>query len=336
MSRFIVDRALPERSKLQFFFPVASQGNKFYIIELPFYENIEIREDKKARYQKYSLISRSSNLYSYLGAESRELSLSFRMTLPHILETHSNISLDRYLSYNDNDRSNSEKEREKFLQPLQPKKTPEGIAYRLGTQYTRSLAKDSAAQVLQGLLLGPYFNNSNEDDRLYFENKYDLSPGGQKEILSAKFPRTEYVNTNDRPTQLTPDLKAIDPKYKIIDTIIYCVNIIRASVLNNAKNPIYGPPIIRLHHGIMYQNIPCICTNYSVQHDEAAGYDLDTLLPRRIKIDLKLEEIRAGDFSEFQPMIQANPIKRDNLAGWEAVVLKETHSTDPGYSNIQR
>lgn len=331
MSRFIVDRALPERSKLQFFFPMADQGNKFYIVELPFYENITLKEDKKARYQKYSLISRSSNLYSYLGADSREFSLSFYMTLPHILETHSNISLDRYLKYHDDNTQNYEKEKEKFLKPLQPKKTSEGIAYRLGTNYTKSLAKDSAKQVLQGSLL-----KLSETERDYFEKKYGLDSSVEKLRISAKFPEIEYVKVSDRPTQQNPDQASLDPKFKIIDTIIYWVNIVRSSVLNNAKNPIYGPPIIRLSHGIMYQDIPCICTNYSVDVEHPAGYDLDTLLPRRIKVDMKLEEFRAGDFTEFEPRIQANPIKRDNLAGWEAVVLKETHSTDPGYSNIQR
>jgi hypothetical protein len=101
--------------------------------------------------------------------------------------------------------------------------------------------------------------------------------------------------------------------------------------VNYSKNPIYGPPIIRLRHGILYQDIPCICTDYSIDYNEAAGYDIDTLLPRQLKINLKLEEIRTGDFGEFAP--KGNPIERDNLAGWEAVVLGETNSMDPGYDN---
>ena len=120
-------------------------------------------------------------------------------------------------------------------------------------------------------------------------------------------------------------------KYRIIDLIIYWTNIIRSSVVNYSKNPIYGPPIIRLSHGILYQNVPCICTNYSIDFNEPAGYDLDTLLPRQLKITLKLEEFRTGDFGEFAP--KGSPIERDNLAGWEAVVLGETNSMDPGYNN---
>ena len=42
---------------------------------------------------------------------------------------------------------------------------------------------------------------------------------------------------------------------------------------------------------------------------------------------MKLEEVRTGDFGEYDPV---NVIKRDNLAGWESVVTGENHSMDPG------
>ena len=99
-------------------------------------------------------------------------------------------------------------------------------------------------------------------------------------------------------------------------------------MVNNSKNPLYGPPVIRLRHGILYQDVPCICTNYSIDYNEAAGYDIDTLLPRQLKVTMKLEEIRTGDFGEFDT---TDIIKKDNLAGWEAVVTGKTHSMDPGY-----
>lgn len=118
---------------------------------------------------------------------------------------------------------------------------------------------------------------------------------------------------------------------KTIDLIVYWTNIVRSSVVNYAQNPIFGPPVIRLNHGIMYQDIPCICTNYSIEYEEMAGYDLRTLLPRRIKITMSLEELRVGNFRTFDP---ANSIERDNLAGWEAVVLGDTNSMDPGSGGL--
>ena len=327
-SRHIVDRALPERSKLMFYFPMISEGNDYYVIELPFFENVSIKESKRARYQKYSLISRSSNLYSYLGADSRQLNLSFNMTLPHLLEDHPEINLDKYVSYMQ-DKDNKENEKQKFLEPYKVKTVPKGMAFQLGTEYTKDLARDSAKQVLNSLE-STLSGSLNQEDREHFGNRYNLAglalpqiverATSVKSILSSPFNFIQDGIEYNQNQQL---------KYRIIDLIIYWTNIIRSSVVNYSKNPIYGPPVIRLRHGILYQDIPCICTDYSIDYNEAAGYDIDTLLPRQLKINLKLEEIRTGDFGEFVP--KGNPIERDNLAGWEAVVLGETNSMDPGY-----
>lgn len=329
-SRHIVNRALPERSKLMFYFPMPSAGSDYYVIELPFFENVVIKESKKARYQKYSLISRSSNLYSYLGADSRAISVSFNMSLPHLLEEHPDINLDRYVSYMQ-DKDNSELEKQRFLEPYKVKSVPKGMAFQLGTDYTKSLARDSAKQVLNSLE-STLSGSLNVEDKEYLGNRYNLQSLASQQITqTATSVRGKFQALQDLTQDFIEYNQASQFKYRIIDLIIYWTNIIRSSVVNYSKNPIYGPPIIRLRHGILYQDIPCVCTDYSIDYNEAAGYDVDTLLPRQIKIDLKLEEIRTGDFGEFAP--KGNPIERDNLAGWEAVVLGETNSMDPGYNN---
>ena len=336
-NRHIVDRNLPERTKLMFYFPMPTAGDSYYTVEMPFFENVIIKESKKARYQKYSLISRSSNLYSYLGADSRVLNLTFNISLPHLLEEHRDINLDKYVSYMQ-DKDNTELEKQKFKEPYKQQSTPEGMAFKLGTNYTQKLAADSAKQVINNLtasgtgltledrarlaerynlqgLIGQDISNQ------YLENQVKTNPqGGVFNLIGAQANLFQATAGYQQDQQV---------KFRIIDLIIYWTNIIRSSVVNYSKNPIYGPPIIRLNHGILYQNIPCICTNYSIDYNEAAGYDIDTLLPRQLKVNLKLEEIRTGDFGEFAP--KGNPIERDNLAGWEAVVLGETNSMDPGY-----
>tara|TARA_A100001391_G_C5083578_1_gene280534 strand:+ start:3680 stop:4624 length:945 start_codon:yes stop_codon:yes gene_type:complete len=312
-----------------FYFPMPSTGNDYYVIELPFFENVAIQESKRARYQKYSLISRSSNLYSYLGADSRMLNLTFNMSLPHLLEEHPDINLDKYISYMQ-DKDNSELEKQKFLEPYKVQSIPKGMAFQLGTKYTKSLARDSAKQVLNSLE-STLSGSLNVEDREHFGARYGL-----ESLAISQIAQTPTSVVTDRPNtgfqQNAIEYNETQQlKYRIIDLIIYWTNIIRSSVVNYSKNPIYGPPIIRLRHGILYQDIPCICTDYSIDYNEAAGYDLDTLLPRQLKINLKLEEIRTGDFGEFIP--KGNPIERDNLAGWEAVILGETNSMDPGYTN---
>ena len=330
-SRHIVDRALPERAKLLFYFPMLGAGSDYYVIELPFFENVSIKESKRARYQKYSLISRSSNLYSYLGADSRQLNLSFNMSLPHLLEEHPEINIDKYVKSVE-EKDNKEGQKKAFLEPYKVKSVPKGMAFKLGTEYTKEMARDSAKQVLNSLE-STLSGSLNNEDREYIGNRYNLAT---EALLQINQRPTSVIDALTSPFQFiragieynqTQQLK-----YRIIDLIIYWTNIIRSSVVNYSKNPIHGPPIIRLRHGILYQDIPCICTDYSIDYNEAAGYDLDTLLPRQLKINLKLEEIRTGDFGDFAP--NGNPIERDNLAGWEAVVLGETNSMDPGYTRF--
>jgi len=328
-SRHIVDRALPERTKLMFYFPMPTTGSDYYVVELPFFENVSIKESKKARYQKYSLISRSSNLYSYMGADSRVLNLTFNISLPHLLEEHPEITMDKYISYMQ-DRDNLELEKQKFLEPYKTQSIPNGMAFKLGTDYTKSLATDSAKQVLNSLE-STVSGSLSVEDKEHIGTRYGLEQLALSQI--AQTPTSVAVdrpNTGFQQNAIEYN-ESQQLKYRIIDLIIYWTNIIRSSVVNYSKNPIYGPPVIRLRHGILYQDIPCICTDYSIDYNEAAGYDLDTLLPRQLKVNLKLEEFRTGDFGEFAP--KGNPIQRDNLAGWEAVVLGETNSMDPGYNN---
>tara|TARA_R110002110_G_scaffold214672_2_gene428272 strand:+ start:2388 stop:3227 length:840 start_codon:yes stop_codon:yes gene_type:complete len=113
---------------------------------------------------------------------------------------------------------------------------------------------------------------------------------------------------------------------KVIDSLLFFTNILRSSVYNNASNPLLGPPVVRLNHGSMYQSIPCIVKSYDLSFDEAAGYDVRTLTPNRIKISLSLAELRTGDFGKFE---KSTAIRRDNLAGWESVI-GGSHSMDSG------
>ena len=102
---------------------------------------------------------------------------------------------------------------------------------------------------------------------------------------------------------------------KIIDTLLFFISLLRTSVVNNANNPMYGPPLLRLSFGTLYQEVPCICKSYNLSWEEESGYHLETLTPRRLKVDLTMEEIRVGDFGHYEP---AKYQVRDNLTGWES------------------
>jgi hypothetical protein len=109
-----------------------------------------------------------------------------------------------------------------------------------------------------------------------------------------------------------------------INLVYLWVNLIRASILNNSRSTTLGPPIVRLSHGGMYNNVPCLLQDYSINIVEEAGYDVQTMTPKRLEISLNLIESRTGNFGAFQ----AGEIAfGDNLTGWESVI--ETNNIDP-------
>jgi hypothetical protein len=343
-SNLIIDRKLPERANLKFYFPNTMEGKPYLVVSLPFFENPSIKESKKARFKKYSLISRSSNLYSYLGADSRQLNLSFNITLPHILHEHRDITKDVYKS--SAWLENPEVEKELFASPVATPPYSNNATVTIVNRLFKGIEglKDSAQQVLSSpwAQRGMTFLEFDYINRTYGLTK--TSPKIKKALANENISNSEtgsqiYTDLNNpSEDERNDDANFFDElellnessevrRLKVIDILIYWINIIRASVVNNAQNPLYGPPVIRLRHGIMYQDVPCICTGYNIDFEERAGYDLQTLLPRRLKIDMKLEEFRTGNFGTFD---QTQVISRDNVAGWEAV-LAGPQTMDPGY-----
>lgn len=291
-----VDRRLPERSKLVFYFPNPTEGeSKYTVVELPFFENITVDETKSARYVSYKLLSRHSDLYGYTGADSRKFRVSFSINLHHLMTEYPNyVNLNIVkntkssgLIFNAGD----------FFGPTQNSNEVEGQAQKAATDYNDYIKTDDSGGIRNVL-------NHLVNQKDYNKNDADL-------ILSEELSRT--ANDFDR---------------KAVEIVLYWTNIIRSSVVTNARNPILGPPILRLTHGVMYQDIPCIAKSYGFSiGGESSTYHVDTLLPTDITFNLDLEEFRTGDFDKFE---KYTPIKRDNLAGYEAILFDDNHSMDPG------
>jgi hypothetical protein len=260
------NQLLEERSNLTLEFPNGE------IRRVPFFENPDINESKKANYIKYSPLGRSSPLYSYFNSDSRAFEISFNFSLDHIYDTFS--------------------------------RTLTNLTFPLDTVDLTKLTRDSFLE----------------------RGAKNLSFGVEVKGNGARIHDQEYLS-------LFPlEAKAINSdvrkgKAKVIDFILYWINLIRATTLNNSKDPSQGPPIVRLTHGIMYKDIPCICVNYKISSEEAANYDRNTLLPRLITISMSLLEIRHGDFTRYEA---AKAIKRDNVVGWEAIIDRSgSKTTDP-------
>lgn len=108
--------------------------------------------------------------------------------------------------------------------------------------------------------------------------------------------------------------------------VLYCINLIRTSVMTHSKRSYLGPPIARLSHGILYDNVPCIVENYNIAHDEPSGYDKETLLPNVLKVRMDLTEVRIRG-RNFSPKESG-----DFVPGWDSIVEDGFSTIDPTHS----
>jgi hypothetical protein len=279
-------RYLDQRSRISFHYPGANADGEETIVFLPFYENPTITESQAANYGTYNLVGRSSSLYSYLGSASRKIKVSMFFTLPHL--AFHQMGIDRFMRVFKG--KSKESEKALFTQSSDPTSNP-------GQGDPNNSLALAVEKSYWALKTGDV-NNVFDNDRL-------------QDAGAA----TEQI------------LQATDPneKGKVIDTLVFFIALLRTSVVNNANNPMYGPPLLRLSFGTLYQSVPCICKSYNISWEEEAGYHLETLTPRRLKVDLTLEEIRVGDFGHYEP---AKYMVRDNLTGWESAI-NSPFTTDP-------
>jgi hypothetical protein len=287
----VKSRYLAERSYLYFQYP-GKEGYEFY---LPMIENAEVSESQSANYAQYNTIGRSGSLYSYLGANSRELRVKFNITLPNIVDYVNNVGLDGIFSegYRKTkhawDKSKFERSTNDFTNNNFYEK-----AFTNLTLIDPSFAKPSRSQNLGDLftIFKKVFGDPNKD----------LSPQNRKAFNDVTM--GEAVNY-----------------------LIMWINVIRTSTINHSSQTNLGPPTVFLNHGTLYNNIPCVCKSYDLRINTPVGYELMSLTPRQIEVSLSLSENRTGNFKDFQPF---KFVEGHNLAGWESVIDPKSYgSLDP-------
>lgn len=303
-------RALEQRSFLRFDFFEGGAKRPPVSFILPFFENPDIQENKRANYEVYDVLSRSSNLYAYTGAKSRKFKIKFNITLPHILDSEVSLTPNDFIE-----------------QPILDSRTDDLSRFM---ELGGSVDENNRPNV--SLVENPEFNTR-------FKT-LSMPRIGRVTELRRKF--DQLVSESSSPSLLNPLRTIIEALFgntrvgyeqqravidKALEVCLWWVNLVRCSVVNNHQNPTQGPPTVRLNHGILYRDIPCICMGYELTWDDAAGYDLRTLYPRVLSISMDLEENRAGDFTDFK----TGSIKGDNLGGWEA--LFDQGTLDPDIKN---
>jgi len=298
-----IDRKLAERSNLTFEYS-QGEGTADLKVVLPFFENADIRETKKARYAKHSPLARPSTLFTYTGADARELKVDFNMTFDHILSEDAPLS--KYWNTPDT-ADNIEAQQALFSQP----------SFDTGVDHV-------------GNETGAWFDRLEENKSDFLADFFRTNE--EKEIfgiLNSSMPRFSGAQKLKYEQQYNESLRGSTYKRRtdILTLIHYWINIIRTSVMNNTNTPTLGPPIVRLNHGILYKNIPCIVTDYNLAIPPN-GYDVATLMPRQIEVSMTLNEVRMGNFQKYDWYTTDQKVK-DNLTGWESVI-NSPHTIDPG------
>ena len=294
---FSMDPHLEDKSLLVFEFK--KTNGDIFTRQLPFIENITIKESLESNYSEYTPIGSNGSIFAYLGAKSRKLALDFNITLPNIQEhtlinpTAANVTdkdgikssyfqTDNFGSFNDN-------------------YTYANLIGQFDTAFSESLT---------------------DNERKLFK---EISPSLASEVL----PTPTTGTTGPSPLLAGKTSSSVQSqRIKSIYQVMYWVNLIRSCVLTNSKRPYLGPPIITLTHGIMFMSVHCICESYSIDNDEEVGYDPITLLPRRLKISLSLREVRlkGGDFAPYGADKRLTP-------GWDSL-YNEDKPNAQGYPTM--
>lgn len=262
----IENRELPERAFMVFYYPNSTGTADKRVI--PFFENPEIQESQEGNWASNSPIGRNSEIFTFLGAKSRKLKVSFSLTLPHIRQTI-------------------------------------------------------------GRFKGSILNKHKGFDKLRLKNESKANEKEKKdnpEDILKSMPKLEGDSRNKG--RMTRELK----DDKDMRAVVMLTNIVRTSVLNNASSPNLGPPTIALNFGPLYQNQKFICEGYDITYDNDAGYDMKSLLNRKINITLQLREIRKGTWQVGFEDYKYATTTGDHPVGWEAVIDGEG-VMDPGTLN---
>jgi hypothetical protein len=322
-NRGILDvRLLEQRSGLFFEYPQLNRKDNTLLFFLPFWENPVIKEQKESRLVEYDLINRGSTLFAHTGAKARQISIDFHLTLPHMMSQVNPVFNSKALIQ----ALNTQVEKDRFTNVNPFQETFPG-SYTSVAEANRKRWEDLVLEAYGHELEVPDFwsdgNVELEDGRVVAPRENTGIP--QKYLSSWLTDENVVEHTN------SPFLKGItsmsEKALRTVETVRYILETIRTCVAGNAQNTVLGPPILRLRHGVSYNDIPLICRDYDISVEEKAGYDMGTLLPHRIKVSLNTSELRTGDFKNFRPGV---PVARDTLAGWEALLDGTRGTTDPG------
>lgn len=262
---------------------------------IPFFENPVIKESQTPRYMNYAVVGRASNLFAYLGSDSRRLDVSFNITLPHLRQ----VSTGLVSTWS--------------TPPSRLTKRREILSRTAWIQHGMS---QQDADIMDNIdkSLGKGKGVAEELDTKYHNDVLS----DEEKALTAAMSATSPI--------YAPGSDGAKVRRRSINQVASLVALVRSTVVNNSENVALGPPLVTLDWGILYRSVPCVCKGYNITIDDKAGYDKRTLLPRALTVSMQLEEVRR--------LHNVGGIVNENdLAGWEVLFQDEAIpglTMDPG------
>tara|TARA_R100000458_G_C8263683_1_gene238960 strand:- start:551 stop:1753 length:1203 start_codon:yes stop_codon:yes gene_type:complete len=285
--RFQVNQALESRAGLRFNYSPISNATTPIIRWLPFPENPNIVESRKANYASTNIMLRNEPVRLFTGADARKFKVDVSFSLIHILAMMPSWLILRLF----------EQGSEFYVS--------QEIA-EISKHLTRVMGEDlGVVQTDSGQRLSTAEAAAKMQERAADGSEGPFGP----------MPSSDTSQFNSLVTFMLMSSNSQAKSMIPLSLFQYALNHIRNSVIGTASQPIKGPPIVELKWGAMYDFTPCIITDYRFQVIEEAGYDTRTLFPQRLKMSLNLEEFR-----NIHGNMWETPLAKAGLPGWDSIL----------------
>ena len=250
------NQALEERGYLKFKFFNANESN----FVIPFFENPQIQETRQAKYAVNEIMNRNEPYRLFTGAQPRQVRISFKMTLPHIMTfsmVHRIREAEKMAQY------------DSFWGGM-------GGYYNEKDEYTGGEQNISDTNNVLGY--------TSDFSRLWRDAVASLDEFSEGQVTQPNKP----YNSSQKVLK-----GEIDPKaYDLLIYVQHMIDTVRSSVVaaanvGNGSTP--GPPLAYLKFGTLFDEDQFTVESYDLKFDGKSGYDNVTLLPRVIDITLNLK-----------------------------------------------
>ena len=283
--RFQVNQGLEKRAGLRFNYAGLEEAGITRTRWLPFYENPNIIESRRANYAKAEVFLRNEPVRLYTGSDARKFKVDVSYSIYHMAMMCPTA---------------------KIFSLFQQQGDTEFISeWQTIKSYVQDIAARDTGSWTQTL------GNPQFDLNQAIEDFHDRAADGSDGPFGPIPGRAESQFN----AYLIYLLSVTNGYTQIFGLLQYMLNNIRGSVIGTSTSPVKGPPIVELKWGLMYDFVPCIITDYKLQPIEEAGYDPKSLFAQRLKVSLSMEEMR-----NVHGNLWGNPSITGQLPGWDNVL----------------